>query len=116
MDTSFGTNHKCRVGILYKNKKEAFQFLATTKDKDDYIKNVQIFDEVISSVRKMKPKEKYLGEPKRIIVHKVKKGENFKILSSKSAFSTHAEKRLRVINNMFPSGEPKAGSLIKLVH
>ena len=115
MDTSFGTNHKCRVGILYKNKKEAFQFLATTKDKDDYIKNVQIFDEVISSVRKMKPKEKYLGEPKRIIVHKVKKGENFKILSSKSAFSTHAEKRLRVINNMFPSGEPKAGSLIKLV-
>ena len=50
------------------------------------------------------------------MLYKVKKGETFKSLSVKTAFSTHAEKRLRVINNMFPSGEPKTGSLIKLVY
>ena len=60
--------------------------------------------------------EKYMGEPKRIMLHKVKKGDTFKSLSVKTAFSTHAEKRLRVINNMFPSGEPKVGSLVKLVY
>ena len=116
MDTSFGTDHKCRVAILYKNKKEAFQFLATTKNKKDFDKNINIFDEVISSIRKMKQNEKYLGEPKRIMLHEVRKGENFKTLSEMSSFSTHAEKRLRVINNMFPVGEPLTGSLIKLVY
>ena len=116
MDTSFGANHKCRVAILYKNKKEAFQFIATTKDNSDYKKNIDIFDKTISSIRKINAKEKYMGEPKRIMLHKVKKGDTFKSLSVKTAFSTHAEKRLRVINNMFPSGEPKVGSLVKLVY
>ena len=32
INTSFGDGHKCRVAILYKNKKEAFQFIATTKN------------------------------------------------------------------------------------
>ena len=116
MDTSFGVAHKCRVAILYKNKKEAFQFIATTKDDDDFEKNINIFDKTISSIRKIKTEERYLGEAKRIMLHKVKKGETFKSLSIKTAFSTHAEKRLRVINNMFPSGEPEIGSLIKLVY
>ena len=116
MDTSFGVNHKCRVAILYKNKKEAFQFIATTKDNSDYKKNIDIFDKTISSIRKINAKEKSMGEPKRIMLHKVKKGDTFKSLSVKTAFSTHAEKRLRVINNMFPSGEPKVGSLVKLVY
>ena len=64
----------------------------------------------------MKANEKALGEPKRIHIHKVKKGETFKKLSKKTAFTTHAENRLRVINNKFPSGEPSAGSLVKLIY
>ena len=32
INTNFGDGHKCRVAILYKNNKEAFQFIATTKD------------------------------------------------------------------------------------
>lgn len=116
LDTSFGNAHKCRVAILYKNKKEAFQFLGTTKDEKDFEKNVPIFDKSISSLRKLKPTERELAQPKRIVLHKVKKGENFKSLSKKTAFSTHAENRLRVINNMFPSGEPEEGSIVKLVY
>ena len=116
LDTNFGNAHKCRVAILYKNKKEAFQFLATTKERKDFNNKVIIFDDIISSMRKLKPSEKVLGEPKRIVIHKVKKGETFKSLSLMTAFSTHAENRLRVINNMFPTGEPKPGSLIKIVY
>ena len=116
MDTTFGNAHKCRVAILYKNKKEAFQFIATTKKGSDYFKNVLTFDDTIQSLRKLKANEKALGEPKRIHIHKVKKGETFKKLSKKTAFTTHAENRLRVINNKFPSGEPSAGSLIKLIY
>ena len=43
-------------------------------------------------------------------------GETFQSLAKKTAFTTHAENRLRVINNKFPSGQPKAGSLVKLVY
>ena len=57
-----------------------------------------------------------LIKSKRIILYKVEKGDTFKTLSLKTSFSTHAENRLRVINNMFPSGEPIPGSFIKLVY
>jgi len=116
INTNFGNGHKCRVAILYKNNKEAFQFIATTKDEDNFEKNNKIFDDTIKTLRKLKPAEKKLGEPKRITLYKVKEGDTFKKLSLKSSFSTHAENRLRVINNMFPSGEPKTGSTIKLVY
>lgn len=115
LDTTFGESHKCRVAILYKNKKEAFQFIATTKDGDYFTRNNRLFDETFMSLRKLKDSEKELGQPKRIILYKVEKGDTFKTLSLKTSFSTHAENRLRVINNMFPSGEPTPGSLIKLV-
>ena len=39
LNTTFGDSHKCRVAILYKNNKEAFQFIATTKDEDNYFKD-----------------------------------------------------------------------------
>jgi len=116
INTSFGDGHKCRVAILYKNKKEAFQFIATTKDEENFEKNIEIFDDTIKSIRKLKVSEKEYGEPKRIKLYKVKKGDTFKSLSLKSSFSTHAENRLRVINNMFPTGEPIVGSTIKLVY
>ena len=65
MDTSFGVNHKCRVAILYKNKKEAFQFIATTKDNSDYKKNIDIFDKTISSIRKINANRKIYGRAKK---------------------------------------------------
>ncbi len=115
IDTSFGKGHKCRVGILYKNNKEAFQIIATTKDENNYNKYLGLFDETIKSLRKLKLQEYKLGEPRRITLHKVKLGETFNSLAKNSVFNTHAENRLRVLNNMFPSGEPKIDSYIKLV-
>ena len=116
LNTTFGDSHKCRVAILYKNNKEAFQFIATTKDEDNFARNNRVFDETFMSLRKLKDSEKELGQPKRIALYQVKKGDTFKTLSLKTSFSTHAENRLRVINNMFPSGEPIPGSFIKLVY
>jgi len=116
IDTSFGKSRKCRVAILYKNKKEAFHVLATCKHKKDYAKNEYLFDKTIGSIRKLKEKEIKLSEPKKIVVYKVKAGDTYKKLSLKTDFSSHAENRLRVINNMFPTGEPEQGSYIKLVY
>ena len=116
IDTSFGKSRKCRVAILYKNKKEAFHILATCKNKKNYEKNQYLFDKTIGSIRKLKEKEKKLGDSKKIVVYKVKKGDTYKKLSLKTAFSSHAENRLRVINNMFPVGEPEPGSYIKLIY
>jgi len=90
--------------------------LATCKNKKDYAKNEYLFDKTIGSIRKLKEKERKLSEPKKIVVYKVKAGDTYKKLSLKTDFSSHAENRLRVINNMFPTGEPEQGSYIKLVY
>ena len=109
MNTPFGQSHDCRIFIFYINEKEAFQIVATTKDEDNFNKYESIFKKCAESIRKLKSNEKSLGEPRRIKIHKVKKNETFKSALD-SPYSTHAENRLRVLNNYFPTGEPKLES------
>ena len=116
MNTPFGQSHDCRIFIFYINEKEAFQIVATTKDEDNFNKYESIFKKCAESIRKLKSNEKSLGEPRRIKIHKVKKNETFKSFALDSPYSTHAENRLRVLNNYFPTGEPKLGELIKLIY
>ena len=116
MNTPFGQSHDCRIFIFYINEKEAFQIVATTKDEDNFNKYESIFKKCAESIRKLKSNEKSLGEPRRIKIHKVKKNETFKSFATDSPYSTHAENRLRVLNNYFPTGEPKLGELIKLIY
>ena len=51
------------------------ELLQGFKNDKDYNKYINIFDNTIGSIRKITSEEKYMGEPKRIMLYKVKKGE-----------------------------------------
>ncbi len=46
---------------------------------------------------------------------KNKAGVGFKELAERSAIPHHAEEQLRLLNDYYPEGEPKAGQKIKIV-
>ena len=70
----------------------------------------------IASLRNLKGSEKKLAKPKRIKLIRAKPGDTFASLAGQSALPDHPVERLRLLNGMYPDGEPRAGQWIKTVH
>ncbi len=71
---------------------------------------------VIKSLRNLKGSEKKLANPKRIQLIRAKPGDTFASLAGQSDLPDHAVERLRLLNGLYPDGEPQAGQWIKTVH
>lgn len=111
--TPFG-NQDTRIAAVF-NGKQIYQILATAKDKDLLNRHDKAFLATVNSLRKMKSSERRLAESQKIKLINAKKGDTFASLARKSPLSSHAEDQLRLLNGMFPDGEPNPGQLIKIV-
>ena len=69
----------------------------------------------MKSVRNLKKSERELAKGQRIRIVKAKPGDTFAKLAAQSALPNYAEAQLRLINGMYPDGEPEASQLIKIV-
>jgi len=68
-----------------------------------------------NSIRSLRSNEQRLAEARKIRLHRVKRGDTFASLARRSSLTNYAEEQLRVLNGMFPDGEPEIGQLIKVV-
>ena len=75
----------------------------------------QAFIDTVSNVRRLKRNEVELASGANIKLVTVNKGDTFAKLAAKSKLSEYAEAQLRLINNMYPSGEPIPGQKIKII-
>lgn len=103
-------NQNVRVSAIYRGKK-AFLVLGHGKQQlpgDEY------FD-VVSSIRRLKSSEQKLAKGHKLKLITAKKGDTFAALAKQTPLVNYAETHLRIINNMYPEGEPTSGQLIKVV-
>lgn len=75
----------------------------------------QSFFDVIKSVRRLQPNEDKLAQGKRIKMVTAKRGDTIAKLAKRSNLSSYAEAQIRLINNLYPSGEPERGQQIKII-
>lgn len=75
----------------------------------------QTFFDVAKSVRKLKNSEKSLATGRKIKLVRAKRGDTIKSLAAKSNLDSYAEAQIRLINDLYPTGEPKAGQMIKII-
>ncbi len=66
-------------------------------------------------MRQLKNTERKLAKPKNIKVIRAKSGDTFASLARRSDLANHAEEQLRLLNGMYPDGEPTPGQLVKIV-
>ena len=111
--TPFGTQDT-RVGVVFKGK-QVYQFLAAAKDATLLRKYDKDFLATIDSFRALKRSEHALAEPRRIKLITAKKGDTFASLAKDSPLTSHAEEQLRLLNGLYPDGEPTPGKPIKIV-
>ena len=113
MKTPFG-DQLARVTYIFKDK-QVYQFLAAGKDPSIRKKYDGAFISTAQSLRALKRSEEKFAKPRKIVLIKAKRGDTFAKLAKSAAITSHAEDQLRLLNGMFPSGEPKHGQLIKTV-
>ncbi len=75
----------------------------------------QEFFEVAKSVRRLKSSERKLAEGRNIKLVRAKAGDTVASLAKRSNLSQYQEAQIRLINDLYPSGEPKAGQWVKIV-
>lgn len=73
------------------------------------------FFAVTKSVRKLQPSELELAEGRNIKVVTAGRGDTIASLAKKSNLSQYAEAQLRLINGLYPDGEPTPGQPIKII-
>ncbi len=73
------------------------------------------FIDAAQSIRQLTGADHKLAEPLRIRLYEPASGETYKVLGTRTPVSGYPESVLRLINQQYPDGEPKAGSRIKVI-
>ncbi len=75
----------------------------------------QNFFDVVKSVRRLKSSEQDLASGRNIKLITAKRGDTIASLAKRSNLSSYAEAQIRLLNDLYPDGEPKAGQKIKII-
>ncbi|WP_236234151.1 M48 family metalloprotease [Pseudomonas tohonis] len=110
-------NSTRRVAVVFKGD-QAYLFIAGMRGRASLETEDARFLSVIHSFRALKPEERALAQPPRLHLVQVKAAETVAgIVRASGAAGDQAEleNRIRLINNLYPIGEPKAGDWLKVV-
>lgn len=75
----------------------------------------QEFFAVAKSVRRLKASERKLAEGRNIKLVRARRGDTVASLAKRSNLDEYAEAQIRLINDLYPYGEPEAGQMIKII-
>ncbi len=87
-----------------------------TRDKPVYERERDTLRSAINSFRAMTPAEKSTARPYEVKVITARPGMTMASLARQSPLGRDAESQLRLMNNLYPDGEPRPGQSLKIVH
>lgn len=101
-----------RVAVIYRGD-NAYLFVAAVKGRASLETEDQRFLEVIRSYRPLKPAERKLAEPVRLHLVRARAGQSLAALAKDSPLPADGEAQLRLLNGLYPGGEPRPGEWLK---
>lgn len=111
----FGARPVRVAAILDNRARRAYIFAGSGKRDLSRIAADSDFISTIFSFDKLPREEFSLGRPPILKVVRAEEGTTMEWLAERSAVPTFAEQNIRLINDMYPGGEPEPGQLIKTV-
>lgn len=112
--TSWGTkNSRITVHIL---KNQAYIISGSAKTDAQFKKLDAEFLRLGKSFHEISAEERSQAKPQRIKIISAKSTDTYEHLASTSVINKNALEQLRLLNDMFPKGQPATGQLIKIIH
>lgn len=109
-DQRTGASQNLRVAMVTRGN-QAFVLSGAGKTT---LPNQEFFD-VAKSVRRLKTNEVKLAEGRYIELITAKRGDTIASLAKRSNLDDYAEAQIRLINGLYPDGEPSPGQVIKII-
>lgn len=75
----------------------------------------QLFVNTATSIKRLNNSERKLATAKSIKLVRANSGDSFERLSRRIDLGKYTEEQLRLLNGMYPDGEPQPGQLIKII-
>ncbi|MGK2951585.1 MAG: M48 family metalloprotease [Thiobacillus sp.] len=85
------------------------------KDKPAYERERSTLRAAINSFRAITPAERQAARPYRLRLETAQAGTTMAALARQSPLGANAESQLRLMNGLYPGGEPKPGQFLKIV-
>jgi predicted Zn-dependent protease len=105
-----------RVAILYdKRKRQAYLLTGAGKHDLRKIKNDKQFIATIFSLDRMDKEDFRDAKVPKIQIVRAEQDTTMESLAEQSPLTNYALDQLRVINGMYPNGQPEEGQLIKII-
>ena len=112
---AFQSGKITRMAVIFKQN-QVYQFIGYLKDeRSDFTIFDMEFKKIINSFRKLNENEIAYSKPLRISSYKVRKGDTYGSLASKSSINMNAEDQLRLINGDYPNKPLSVGRIIKII-
>lgn len=102
-----------RVSVIF-HRKQAYILASAALDGADAAVDASMRQAALS-FHPLREDEKPLAEPLRLRLYTAKAGDSFAGLARASRLTGDAQAQLRLLNGAYPSGEPVAGQVLKLV-
>ena len=104
-----------RVAVVYQ-KDRAYLFVGAVKGRASLESVDDEFMQVIRSFRPMRADEQKYAQPRRIAVVQVQSGQTVEqFAKAESGPESDSINRIRLLNDLYPTGEPKPGDWLKVV-
>ncbi|WP_445940644.1 M48 family metalloprotease [Pseudomonas sp.] len=103
-----------RVAVIQHGSR-TYLFVAAVRGRASLESQDEQFLSVIKSFRPMTRAEHQEAQPLRLHMVKAKAGQTIEALAKGSKLPGDALKTLRLLNNLYPSGQPRAGDWLKVV-
>jgi len=113
VNTSFG-KRMARFTTIYFNDR-AYVLAGVAKDQAAASEYDRYFLETAQSFHPMTGEEKALARPLKIKIKPADNNTTFPDLARQSPLKTYAEEQLRLLNGLYPRGEPQANMMLKII-
>ena len=110
----WGTPGTARFAVIYLNGM-GYIFKGSTRLAGAMSANDPLFVSSIRTFRRLKDSEYELADANRIELLKVTPGTTIAGLAAKSPIRPYPAEQLRMLNDLYPKGEPTPGEIIKIV-
>lgn len=111
--TLFASRH-IHLGIVYIDD-QAIVFQAVNKKKDKDFDLAPPFRKLVDSIHRMTDEERIYARPLKLKIHEADENTSYEKLAGSSPLEQDAISQLRLLNQDYPGGKPKAGERLKIV-
>lgn len=104
-----------RVIVLF-HKRRAFVVVGVDKDTGQAARYDKLFIDTALNMHALTPEERPYAQAQRLHITSIAKPTTITELASKSVIPNFPDIQLRLLNGLYPYGEPQVGQRLKIVH